>query len=117
MPIPELTPSLLISPEKVCFLILKAREFDAKDIATDIDSGSNAADDHMVAVLEDHCDDPVRQEIASPVSGLNEDEQVDLVALVWLGRGDDVVDNWKLLRDQADHAHNNRTASYLPPSF
>ena len=61
----------------------------------------------------DHRDDPVHQEITSFVSALNEDEQIDIVALVWLGRGDDVVDNWRLLRDQADQAHNNRTASYL----
>jgi hypothetical protein len=34
-------PSLSITPEKVCFFILKAREFDVKDVVTDPDSGSN----------------------------------------------------------------------------
>ena len=41
------------------------------------------------------------------------DEQIDLVALMWLGRGDGDLDNWKDLRTEASRAHNNRTASYL----
>ena len=36
---------LSISPEKVCFIIVKAREFDAKDAVTDPDPGSNPTDD------------------------------------------------------------------------
>jgi hypothetical protein len=48
------TPSLSISPEKVCFFVVKAREFDVKDVVTDPDSGSNPTDDAMLAVLEDH---------------------------------------------------------------
>ena len=31
------TPSLSISPEKVCFFVVKAREFDVKDVVTDPD--------------------------------------------------------------------------------
>ena len=36
----DLSP-LTISPEKVCFIIVKAREFDAKDEMTEPDPGSN----------------------------------------------------------------------------
>jgi hypothetical protein len=50
-------PNLSISPEKVSFFALKAREFDVKDVVTDPDSGSNASDDAMISVLEDHPDD------------------------------------------------------------
>jgi hypothetical protein len=32
-------PELTISPEKVCFVIIKAREFDAKDAITDAAGG------------------------------------------------------------------------------
>ena len=38
-------PALTISPEKVCFIIIKAREFDAKDEVTEPDPGSNPSDD------------------------------------------------------------------------
>ena len=46
-------PTLTISSESVCFIIVKAREFDVQDVVTDPDSGSNAADDKMVVVLEE----------------------------------------------------------------
>jgi len=110
---PENAPDLSISPEKVCFIITKAREFDAKDVVTDPDDGSNATDDGMVSVLEDHKDDPVIQEISAAIFGMSEDEQVDLVTLVWLGRGDGTLDDWDELRAEAARAHNKRTASYL----
>ncbi|MDU1696025.1 MAG: DUF3775 domain-containing protein, partial [Bradyrhizobium sp.] len=81
-------PELAISPEKVAFLIEKAREFDVKDQASDVDSGSNAVDDDMIDVLEDTGDDPVVREITGFINAMSEDEQTDLVALMRLGRGD-----------------------------
>jgi hypothetical protein len=105
--------TLAVSPEKVCFIIFKAKEFDAKDAITEDDPGSNASDDKDIAVLEDHADDPVVEEITSLIDSLNEDEQVDLVTLAWLGREDNTVDDWPALREEAMHAHNKNTASYL----
>jgi hypothetical protein len=109
----ETVPSLSISPEKVCFLVVKAREFDAKDIVTDPEGSSNASDDSMISVLEDHRDDPVVQELRGFIGALTEDEQIDLVTLAWLGRGDGTLDDWDELRAEAARAHNERTASYL----
>lgn len=108
-----LPPSLTISAEKLCFVIAKAREFDVKDVVTDPDSSSNAADDAMWSVLEDHPDDPTYDELRSFINSLSEDEQVDLVALTWLGRGDGSLDDWDDLRGEAARAHNKRTAIYL----
>jgi hypothetical protein len=107
------TPTLSISPEKVCFFIVKAREFDVKDVVTDPDSGSNPSDDAMISVLEDHRDDPTYQELRSYIDALTEDEQVDLVTLTWLGRGDGTIDEWDNLRQEAARLHNRRTAAYL----
>ena len=45
-------PDLTIPVEKVCFIIVKAREFDAKDATTEPDPASNPSDDKGVAVLE-----------------------------------------------------------------
>jgi hypothetical protein len=106
-------PELMISPEKVSFLIEKAREFDVKEAATDLDSGSNGADDNMIDVLEDNGDDPVVREITGFISALTEDEQVDLVALMRLGRGDGSIEEWKDLRREAVEGRNGRTARYL----
>jgi hypothetical protein len=104
---------LTIAPDKLCFIIMKAREFDVKDVVTDPDSSSNAVDDAMLSVLEDHSDDPTYHELRSFISSLTEDEQVDLVALTWLGRGDGVADEWNDLREEARRLHNKRTARYL----
>jgi hypothetical protein len=73
-------PELAISPEKVGFLIQKAREFDVKEGASDPDSGSNAADDEMIDVLQDNGKDPVVREIVGFIDALSVDEQIDLVA-------------------------------------
>lgn len=106
-------PDLAISPEKVAAILAKARQFDVKDVVTDPDSGSNASDDAMLSVLEDHASDPSRAELSAMIRGLNEDEQIDLVALAWLGRGDGDIDDWQDIRREADRAHNKRTAQYL----
>jgi len=87
-PTPASAPNLEISPAKVWFFIQKAREFDVKDVVTDEGSGSNATDDGNLSVLEDRGDDPTYTELRMFINALTEDEQVDLVALTWLGRGD-----------------------------
>src|SRR6516165_12253625 len=99
-------PDLAISAEKVAAILDKARRFDVKDAVTDPGSSSNASDDAMLSVLEDHSDDLARTELVAMIRALNEDEQVDLVALTWLGRGDGDLDDWLDLRAEAARAHN-----------
>jgi hypothetical protein len=106
-------PGLTISPEKVCFIIMKARQFDAKDMLTEPDPGSNPSDDMDASVLEDHEDDPVVEELTSLIDALSEDEQIDLVALAWLGREDYTASDWPAVREEAARAHNERTTAYL----
>jgi len=109
----ETAPNLSISPEKLGFIIAKAREFDVKDVVTDPGDASNSVDDAMLSVLEGHPDDPVVQELSGFIRALTEDEQIDLVTLTWLGRGDGGIEDWDELRAEAARAHNNRTAAYL----
>ena len=97
-------PELTIAADKVAFLIEKAREFDVKESATDQDSGSNPSDDDEIDVLEDTNSDPVAAELGGFIQALNEDEQLDLVTLMWLGRGDGDVDEWDDLRARAVEA-------------
>jgi hypothetical protein len=102
-------PNLQISPAKVGFFIQKAREFDVKDEG----SGSNETDDAMPSVPQDRGGDPIYMELRTFINALTEDEQVDLVALTWLGRGDGDVGDWDDLREEALRLHNKRTAQYL----
>jgi|SRR5579871_903223 len=107
---------LEINPEKVRELIDFARMFDAKDDDTDPESGSNASDDGMVDVLEsqDEADDDATYEnLLDFIRGLDEDEQIDLVALAWVGRGTYTINEWDQAVAEAQRAHNGRTAEYL----
>ncbi len=106
-------PDLSIATDKVCFIVVKAREFDVKDLVTEPDPASNPTDDGMISVLEDHKDDPVYREISAFIGALTEDERIDLVALAWLGRGDGTIEDWPELRAQAASEHIRRTAHYL----
>lgn len=115
---PDATPdddlaTLSISPETVCYIIVKARARDAKDAVTDPDPGSDGPDDGMLEVLEDHPDDPVDEELAGAISALNEDQQIDLVTIAWLGRGDEDVSTWHALRAEAAASRDVSTARYL----
>ena len=108
---------LTIPVDKVCWIIIKAREFDVKEPANIPDNGSNGSDDNMVSVLEDRPNDPVEHELRSFIAGLSEDEQVDLVALAWLGREDNDIEDWPAVREEAaariDGNKSRRTADYL----
>jgi hypothetical protein len=106
-------PTLSVSTEKVCFLIIKAREFDVQDVNSDPDSGSNAADDRMIDVLEDHADNPVTQEIYAFIGAMDDDEKADLIALMQLGRGDGTMEEWEAMRAQGLREHRGRVAAYL----
>jgi cation transport regulator len=49
----------------------------------------------------------------SLIRDLSDDEQINLVTLTRLGRGDGDIENRDALRAQAARAHNKRTAAYL----
>lgn len=104
-------PNLSISPEKVFFIVTKARQSDSK--ATESDLATDLSDDDVSYGSEDDSKETDRSELSGFIRGLNIDEQIDLVALMWLGRGDGDLDSWRDLRAEAARAHNKRTASYL----
>lgn len=102
-----------INPDKVAHVIFKARMFDAKEEVSDADSGSDGIDDGMVDVLEDLPDDSTYQELVEYIRSLDEEEQVNLVALAWIGRGTYEPAEWEEALAEARHARNARTAEYL----
>jgi hypothetical protein len=104
---------LAIASDKVCFVILKARQFDVKEGNADPNSGSNPIDDGMTDVLEHKPDDPVYAELVAFIRALDIEEQINLVALAWLGRGTYDKSEWPEALKTARDEHNNRTAQYL----
>jgi hypothetical protein len=102
-----------ISPEKVCYIIVKAREFDAKVEPVEPDPGSNPSDDGEVQILEDYADDPTLAELRAAIVGLNDDEIVDLIAIAWVGRGDFGRDDFAAARNLANERHRRNSSPYL----
>lgn len=98
--------------ETVAWIIVKAREFDAKEEGGDI--ALNEEDgDNPLGVLEDRADDPTGAELTNWIGDLTESQQAELVALMWLGRGDDDASGFPDLLDEAMGQQGTRTAPYL----
>lgn len=107
-------PELRISSEKICYIVVKAREFDVKVAPEWMDDASNPTDDGMTRILEDYKDDPTLAELQSYLEALDEDELEDLVALTWIGRGDYTLDEWEdLMGEVRDLRASQNTVRYL----
>ena len=96
-----------ISPTKVGFVIVKAREYGAKVGAWD---DGTTSDHDAESILEDYS---TVTELMEFIQDLNIDEQVSLVALAWIGRGSFAADELDDALETARSEHNKRTAEYL----
>ena len=100
-----------ISQEAVCRVVLKARQFGAKEATGDVDAGSSAVDDGFRGVLSSSREDPVYEELRTFIDGLDIDDQCELVALMWIGRGDFAPGDWQEALDLAQQEHTEKTSS------
>ena len=99
-----------ISPAKVGFVIVKAREIAAKVAAWD----DGATSDHDAeSILESFSDDATQDQLKGFIRDLNEDEQVSLVALAWIGRGSFGPEELEEALATARAERSNRTEEYL----
>lgn len=98
---------------KLCYIIVKARGFDAQEEVVEPDYGSNASDDQARQVLEAYADDPTHAELLQAIDGLSEDEQCRLVALAWIGRGTYDASEWDDALEAAVDGHTDHTGLYL----
>lgn len=110
--IPDELPTLSISTDKVCYVATMARELEVEDDESDTEIDVDPTDEQP-ALAEEELPDAVDDEFVAFVDDMSVDEQIDLVALAWLGRGDGGIEDWDDLRRQAADAHNARTAAYL----
>jgi hypothetical protein len=103
--------SLEISPTKVGYVIVKAREIAAKVGAWEDDGATS--DHDAESILEAFSDDATWAELKGFIADLNEDEQASLVALAWIGRGSFGPEELDEALDTARSERNNRTGEYL----
>ena len=98
---------LTVSLEKVCYVIAKARELDVKVAPEELD------DDGMGRILEDYADDPTLEELRSFLRAQSDDDLKELLALVWVGRGDYGADEWQEVLGQVQDVREKHTVDYL----
>ena len=102
-----------IAPAKVAELIEHLRMLDGKEEAGGWSGGMDGYEDGANHVLETLADDGTEEQIRGVINGLNVDEQADLVALVWIGRGDFEPQQWPVAVRRAAERATHSTARYL----
>jgi hypothetical protein len=86
--------SLETSTDYLETLMMKVRGVMGRTAPAYPDRGSNPTDDEAGAGLEDSAADLSDDEVAMEIRGLSERQQSELVALLWLGRGDAEPEEW-----------------------
>lgn len=102
-----------LNVETVCFIISKAKAFQAKEDVVIPEEPLSPTDDWARQVLADHIDDFTLQEVKSVIDDLSIEEQIALVALMWIGRGDYSKDEWDQAYSVARDEHKPWTTEYL----
>jgi hypothetical protein len=107
-----------IALENVCFVVSKARELMADVHELPDEPGQHAGDDLVKADLpEDDIptkpESPELEELKQFLEGLNEDEQFELIALAWIGRGTFTAEDWDEAVDTAREEHARNPVRYL----
>jgi len=104
---------LTISLEKLFYIVEKAREFDAEVPGETGDTESSAADDDEREILLDTPNNPTAQELRAALGSLNADERDELLALMWVGRGDFDGSSWSDALALARQQRTDREPDYL----
>jgi hypothetical protein len=106
---------LSISVDTVCFIIGKLR--DSKSMLAELAEDPCPPDSEGVDALGRQKNEyqyaAVLQELHSFIDDLPDDQQVDLVALTWLGRDNCLATDWPAIRGETGEAHYAQTARYL----
>lgn len=112
---------LTIGPDTVRLFVLKAKAISAA-VNNDYTDGSEHEVEydgdlhdthHHDGLAEEEEQDLTEEELRELINDLNVDEAAELVALVWVGRGDYDASEWSEALAEAKQRGNRRTAKYL----
>lgn len=106
---------LEVSTGIVCRIIDRAKEFHAQEgvVFPETPGGSEIDSDQAMQVLAAHAEDLTFQELKVAIEDLEPNQQAELVAIMWLGRGDFEVETFDEARAQARDQWTAHTAEYL----
>ncbi len=107
---------LNVSPETICLLAIKGRQFQAKEagpLNVDEDSSNPADEDQRHVLVDDASRDAVEAEILALLNDLTERELAETLALVWVGREDVDAQDWDQAVEEALVALEPRTPNHI----
>jgi hypothetical protein len=104
---------LNIGLDKILDIVLKAREFDLEEFSDEVDPGAESDLAENREERLDAGDDPTEAELRVLLDDLNDDEVIDLIALVWIGRGDFGIEELGEARELARERHQGSSSRYL----
>ncbi len=104
---------LNISQEIVCNIIKKAREINISDALNLPEDEENLSETEWMQILAEYQTDESYAELKDLIKQLEPDQQLDLVTLMFIGRGDFTKSEWNEARRQAHSIKNSTRADYL----
>jgi hypothetical protein len=104
---------LNINPDTICRLIDLAKHFHVQEEVVIPDDPAGGGEDWARQVLAAHGSDTTVQEFSYIIRDLEPDQRHEVVALMWLGRGDFACEEWKAAVDHAADNATPATAQYL----
>ncbi len=112
---------LTIGPDTVRLFIEKANAIsaavkddyaDGSEHEVELD-GDTRDNHHHDGLAEEKADNLMAEELRELINDLNVDEAAELIALMWIGRGDYDASEWSEALAEARQRGNRRTAKYL----
>jgi uncharacterized protein DUF3775 len=100
---------LTLSPDDAFFILLRAREFDDGIDLAGFAPEEGAPD--AAPPVEDN--DAVEADLAAVIGRLDDEALRDLIALIWIGRGDYAADEWRQARRAAGDLARDRVPGYV----
>lgn len=102
-----------LNPESVRSVITHAREFQVEASMEAEEAPESLTDDQAFERLTEYQGDERYTELRNVIEDMEPDQQRSLVALMWLGRGDYLLNEWEEALDYAAEADSVGTADYL----
>jgi len=108
-------PEIELNTETVRKIVDMVHAFHAQDdvILPDEREEDAINEDVLMQFATDFGNDPYYQELKTAIDDLEPDQQMTLVALMWVGRGDYALDEWGEAMEFAEESWTDHTAEYL----
>lgn len=105
---------MTIAPGFLSRLVFKMRAVSLGDEDTPRDSRDNAQEGgHHVTLAEEVGSEATLEELTEEIEGMDPEHQYELVALMWVGRGDFSADEWSEALALAAERADTPTSEYL----